>query len=108
MTKVIWRMGEKATGRYKSFQRRQWPHASFHKVDGDPAARIVPVDKDEDYRPAIKEACVLRVLVADYRVQGETFRWRFLKGEVVGITQAKALFAKFLADNPNWKIPDDH
>jgi len=37
--KLVWRVGSEPTGRYRSFEKREWPSATFGK-DGDLAVYL--------------------------------------------------------------------
>lgn len=84
--KIKWTMGEKPTGRYRSFQHRAWPSAEYE--DGKPAVMLYAVeDEHKSYRPSIKETATLRLRVADYH--DNTFTWVGLVFRPVGLTTAK-------------------
>lgn len=83
MTKIIWKVSPEPTGRYRSFQKRDWPDASYE--DGKHAGSI---ECDEEYCPADIKAgktFELRLSFADYSEGSEslgawkrkTFKKRF-------------------------------
>lgn len=90
-SKLTWRVGEKPTGRYKSFQKRSWPSAEY--PDGKPAITLHQVDGDS-YFPGLSEALTLEIRIADYWENG--FRWMTLKRRVVGVKQAKLVAQEFV------------
>lgn len=90
--KIYWRVGEKPTGPYRSFQTRSWPTAYYE--DGKVAFQIYPAVPKTSYDPSIKETEILIVSVADY--VGNVFTWRRLKARPFGLTQAKKLAQEFV------------
>lgn len=98
--KIVWKVGDEPTGRYRSFQHRSWPVATFGR-DGPMAAMLVPVEP-MSYSPHIAETTELRIKVADYSMKDESFTWRRLKATVIGVTAAKELYLRFLASNPTF------
>lgn len=89
--KLKWRLGEKPTGRFKSFHKRGWPSAEY--ADGSPAASIAPED-NSGYWPNLAETTVLITRVADRA--GHTFVWRRLTARPVGVKAAKLVAQEFI------------
>lgn len=92
--KLKWRVGEKATGRYRSFHKRSWPTAEY--ANSRMAARIGQVDGN-GYEPRLAEQLTLMVYVADY--VDTTFHWRRLIARPVGVRAAKAVAQEFIDNN---------
>lgn len=93
-SKIKWRLGEKPTGRYRSFFKRGWPSGEYS--DGSPAASIDHVD-GIGYEPYIKESESLVIRVANYHPNG--FDWVKLKARPSGLTAAKAVAQKFINEH---------
>lgn len=83
---IKWKVGEKPTGRFKSFTYRSWPIASYTD-DDTPAVQIVPVERGLSYDISRAETTELYVSVADYREVG--FVWLKLQGRAMGLAAAK-------------------
>lgn len=94
----IWRVGEKPTGRFRSFQYRAWPGAT--NTRGDPLVQLHPVEQRLSYHPRIKETTELIVRVADHST-GD-WQWRTLKTKPTGVTKAKEIAEQFFKENPDW------
>lgn len=109
MPKVVWVMGEKPTGRFRSFHHRSWPTAFYHRKDGPIAARIMPIQvAHKSYFPQIKEIAELQIGIADYRVKDQSFVWRRLTMAVTGYTAATELFETWLYEHlEDWRIPNE-
>lgn len=90
-SKLKWRVGEKPTGRYKSFQKRSWPSAEY--PDGKMAVMLYAAN-GEGYWPNLAETSTIEIRVADY--QGNGFCWMILKRQVVGVKQAKLVAQEFV------------
>lgn len=98
--KLVWRVAPKATGRYRSFEKRQWPTAYYDSTEGPWAGQIMPVDDNDWYHPGIAETARLQVRFRSYTngiPHSKDFR---LKKEVVGVKAAKALLEEYLSKNP--------
>lgn len=109
---IIWRVQSAPTGKYRSFERRGWPHAYYE--DGAPAAMIT-CDRDEYVPSRVKtgEHAPLRVHIADHSVRrGKSpeeaakypgFIWRRLTGQCKTLDEAKALAEQALDKFTNFK-----
>lgn len=108
MPKTVWRIGEKPTGRFKSFTDRSWPFATYHTAEGPAAARMMPIlVEHKSYYPQIRETAPLQVGIADYRVKDQGFVWRKLTMGVTGYTAAARLWESWLYDHlEDWVVPD--
>lgn len=103
--KLIWRVAEAPTGRYRAFQRRGWPGA--HWPSGEPA---VSLSCEDDYSPARARGEVphaeIRVSIADHAcvtTDGRpTFRWRVCKQRARSLDEAKQIAANVLAEHPQF------
>lgn len=102
--KIVWKNGDKPTGRYRSFAYRSWPTATIGR-DGPMLASMNPATNDrsnirESYSSHIAETTTLIVRIADHRA--DTWKWVQLKGRPVGVTAAKALVVAFFERNPDY------
>ncbi len=107
--KLIWRVAEAPTGRYRAFQRRGWPGA--HWPSGEPA---VTLTCEDDYSPARARGEVphgeIVVSIADHShvtTDGRpTFRWRRCKQRARSLDEAKQIAANVLQEHPQfWPVP---
>ena len=101
MALIKWKVDEEPTGRYRSFDKRGWPNASYKDKEESPAARIrcedeyIPANvKTENHKP-------LKVYVADWSnrerdPKGTAFIWLKVKGEFVTLKQAKDAAEKII------------
>lgn len=105
--KLKWTVGAAPTGRYRSFEDRPWPSASY--ADGDRAAAYISCT--QSYTPALARNPVLHdgtllelaVLIADYTPTegGGSFKWRKLKLRFNTLEAAKDAALAFLIANPS-------
>lgn len=96
---IVWRVGEKPTGPYRSFQNRFWPSAQYR---GHPIAALY-CEIEPSYSPRVAEAHELIVRVADWRKSPwECWEWRTLKARPVGVKAAKELVSRFYKEHPEW------
>lgn len=106
--KLTWRVQPAPTGRYRSFERRGWPGASW--PDGKPAARI---ECEDAYTPGrargARPHAALRVRIADWSCRTTdgrvTFEWRLLVKRCATLQEAKALAQRALEQRPNFFPP---
>jgi hypothetical protein len=101
--KLKWRVMERPTGRYGSFQKRGWPIADY--TDGRIAVQLRCEHEYTPQRARAVDGLVLTVIVADWSSPsntrtGEGFTWRTLKQRAVSLTEAKLLAARFLNAHP--------
>ena len=98
--KVVWRVSDKPTGRYRSFQGRDWPSAFLGHKDGNIIFNLTPVEKGVHYYPNIAESTDLMVRIMDWR--GEKPIWLRLKRVCHGVTSAKRYAHEFLKSHPEY------
>ena len=104
-TDIRWKVAPVPTGRYRSFDRRAWPHAETRA-----GQYLGDITCDDEYRPARARGeqphAELRVYVCDYREAnaGQRNGWekRLLKKRCASLDEAKATLASFFAANPDW------
>lgn len=111
--KLKWKTGAAPTGRYRSFDSRPWPSASY--ADSDRAAAYISCTRS--YTPALARNPVLHdgtllelaVLIADYTPieGGGSFKWRTLKRRFNTLEAAKDAALAFLTANPSYHPPVD-
>lgn len=95
--KLKWKVGEKPTGRYRSFQNRAWPSAEYST--GDHAGHIGSVG-DRSYHVSLTMTEELQVYVACRDQDKVRFTNRRLKGTFRGLDAAKAALQSFLDRHP--------
>lgn len=97
--RIIWRLGEKPTGRYRSFSQRSWPTGTWKSPEGPMAAKMADVE-NVGYHPSVAENSHLKVWIAKHHEVGAGFDWLLLKTRPYGVVEAKRLVEKFYADHP--------
>lgn len=102
--KIRWKVAEKPTGRYKSFQDRGWPTCEDDK--GNPIAMIRHINK-ASYTPHLAEhndKPDLQLMIA-YRADQETsFTWKGLTGRFRTVKQCKQALTEFIKKYPHYFI----
>jgi hypothetical protein len=105
--KITWKVAEAPSGRFRSFQDRAWPSATY--ADGQSALHITCVD---DYRPKqvkLGQHAELSVNIAVYpetREAGKSaFEWKRLKAKFATLAEAKAGGENFLNAHPEVRAP---
>lgn len=98
--KLIWKVGEAPTGRYRSFFKRSWPLAYFDKAKNFPAASI---SHAESYTAALAKAddigeIEIRVAIP----KGTSWDWARLKARAKNLDEAKKLAADFFERHPEY------
>jgi len=94
--KLVWRVDPKPTGPYKSFEKRQWPSASYS--NGSPAFSIAC---EEVYTPSVaKEGKhgALTIRVADH--SEHNWRWKTIAQRAATLEEAKNIASRFLFRHP--------
>lgn len=102
--KIVWKVSEKPTGLYSSFQQRCWPTASFESNDGWPAAFLYC---DDDYRPKqvrTGEHGPITISVCHHQHPERGNSWKVFRLKAKGKTldEAKALVDEFFKQHPDW------
>lgn len=105
MIKYRWKVAPEPTGKYRSFEHRSWPTA-FEVSTGHWVCYIRCEDEYVPRRVAAGDHRELTVLVSiacrgEERAKHGRFRWAKLKQRCATLTEAKELFAKFLATHPD-------
>ncbi len=103
--KLKWKVPDKPTGRYRSFQRRGWPGASYVGPNQRPA---VMIQSEDDYVPARAKTGAhteLVIMIADYSLQedGRGFKWRRLKARAKTLAEAKKIAEDAIVALPNFQ-----
>lgn len=103
--KIKWKVGEKPTGRFASFQGRAWPYG----YAGDTDTMVSHLYHPLSYTPeranggevALQEP--FEGIAAFVRnASAPAFKWRKLKARFDTVAEAKAAVQKFYEDNPDW------
>jgi glutamine amidotransferase-like uncharacterized protein len=98
--KLIWRVQPVPTGRYRSFEKRGWPEATFDNQDKTPAAMIAC---EVDYKISIAKSGNHPELTVRVRVPSETsWKWATLKKRAANMREAKDLVDLFYKANPQY------
>jgi hypothetical protein len=95
--KVVWKVSESPTGRYRSFHKRGWPSAEYE--NGGCAAQIYC---DEEYRPSEAKTGdhpALSLHIADH--SQTPWKWRTVKQRYGTVQEAKEAFKEILKMNPH-------
>lgn len=105
--KLKWRVQPAPTGRYRAFESRGWPMASYAHDDYFAAASL---DCDDDYEPRkVKtgdhKAITIRVAkwyTHEERGTRAAFEWYRLNKKAETLKEAKELAAKFIETHQDW------
>lgn len=100
--KLKWKVGDAPTGRYRSFQERSWPSATYAGSE----LMAVSIFSDASYTPELAKNCErapLTIQIADH--SQIPWVWRRLKKRVNSLDEAKELAMKALLASPNF-IPE--
>ena len=99
--KLVWKIMDAPTGRYRSFHRRGWPSASFNDD------YMIGLSCEDDYRPAnvkIGEHKEIRIRITDRQnvpPGGGSWVLRTLKQQAKTLKEAKVIAQKFFDENPD-------
>ena len=105
--KIKWKVSEKPSGNFASFELRQWPEAEFE--NGSPAAEIRCLDEYVPELARIGKHLELKVIVACWGINEdgiETFKWKTLKQPARTLKEAKELVNLFFYNHPKF-IPKE-
>jgi hypothetical protein len=98
--KVVYRVADKPTGMYRSFEHRGWPSGNYAGTD-EPAVHISCEDDYVPWRVKTGEHAELTVRVADHSAK-PCWQWRTLKKRCKTLQEAKDLVETFLAQFPQF------
>ncbi len=99
--KIKWAVDPEPTGRYRSFERRAWPSASYFNFEGKegPTAARITCDKEYDPRDIKRgEVFELTLRIADH--SKSPWVWVRAKKKCATVKECKELLKAILADNP--------
>lgn len=99
--KIIWKVGEVPTGKYRSFFTRSWPSASLE--NGDAIGLIECVDHYEPSKVQNGSHAELVLKIADRSnptPETGAFVWRKAKARFKSLNEAKSALVKILEKNP--------
>jgi hypothetical protein len=105
--KLVWRVCEPPVGRYRSFERRGWPTASYNTDGGPIAARIECEDEYVPSKVRTGDHAELSVYVAQWSRTEEDWKrygglvWRRLKKRAATLQEAKRLAESAIKAHPN-------
>lgn len=111
MVKLKWKVAEAPTGRYRSFQKRGWPGATY--VGTTRVAVMLQCEDDyAPYRVRSNDHKPLTVYVAQHYIMESTpdkrwsFKWRKLVAHATTLEEAKALATKAIGAHPEFWPPE--
>jgi hypothetical protein len=107
--KLIWKVQEAPTGPYRSFEKRDWPVASYD--DGTPAGHIRCYNAYIPANVKTGKHGALMLFVADHSVGNDpelkakhgAFRWRKAKSTFATLKEAKEALLVILEKFPQLK-----
>lgn len=102
--KIVWKVTEAPTGRYRSFERRSWPTAYYGSTDGKPAAFL---ECEDAYVPArVREGAhaPIKVIVLHHNhpEAGKSWKHFVLKERAPTLDRAKQMAEEFLLAHTDW------
>lgn len=98
-----WKVASEPTGRYRSFEKRDWPTAYW--PNEKPAFKIYCDDAYTPRRARGESAHgELKVMVAHHKDEGG-FEWKMLKKRAATLVEAKQLAEDFIKQFPDWAPP---
>ena len=100
-----WRVPPKPTGKFRSFQRRGWPHADFNEAPNRVAVQINCKDDYNAYRVKTAKHEELTVFIAAYDDAGN-WKWRKANQTCTALGEAKALAERLYAKFPQFLPPE--
>ena len=95
--KYKWKVDPNPTGRYRSFERRGFPHAYYNDEHESPAA-FIGSDEDWEYVPKQTTYKSLILRVADH--SQTPWKWRKIVKRYTTIQDAKDGFERILKQHP--------
>ncbi len=98
--KFKWKVSEPPVGRYKSFQKRMWPGASYLNKKESPAAQIYCEDGYKPWKARSGEHKELTLCIADHSVM--PWAWRTIKKRFKTLVEAKIAFDIFIKNHPEY------
>lgn len=103
--KIVWKVADAPTGRYRSFERRGWPTAYYDSTDGKAAAFL---ECEDAYVPAcVREGAhaPIKVVVLHHNhpEAGRSWKRFVLKARAATLDQAKQMVAEFLRTHQDWR-----
>ena len=104
--KIVWKIAEAPSGRYRSFHKRSWPMAYKDSVDGP---CLFMLQCEDAYRPAnAKDGthAPLELYIADYSVADQGFKWRKLKRTFATLAEVKETCKTLYEQWPNFAPKD--
>lgn len=97
MKKIIWKVGPKPTGKYRSFQTRGWPTAEI----GNEIVAALYCDEPYTGFNSRRTDLLITVRVTD-RFGPDTWEWKQLKLRAKSVAEAKQLVATFYKVKLEW------
>ena len=97
---IKWEVAKTPTGRYRAFERRNWPSAFYKNEEKSPCGDIQCAD---DYNPTSAksgEHAPLTVRICDYSAGSESFTWITLKTKHAKLADAKLALETYIECNP--------
>lgn len=105
MRKIIWKVADKPTGRYRAFEHRAWPAAWWGKPgQGEPAAFISCGDEYAPWRVREGKHAPLHITVCHYQhpEAGNSSKRFRLKKQAATLDEAKQMIQAFYESHQDW------
>lgn len=105
--KIYWKVGDKPTGRYRSFDKRSWPTAWWGKPDTNDSRVAAFINSTDEYVPAwVREGkhAPLTITVCHYNhpESGSSSKRFRLKKQAATLDEAKQMVQAFYDSHPDW------
>lgn len=102
--KVVWRVDPPPTGRFRSFERRAWPQASYGK-NGKPAAFLDSPDEYEPSKVRTGNHAPISITICHHQHPNRGNSWTLLKLKATAKTleEAKSMVAQLIAEHPEYQ-----
>lgn len=101
--KIVWKVGDKPVGRYRSFEKRPWPTAYWDNVNGPCAAMITCADSYEPCEVKKGNHGPLTLRIARYK--GEQWDWATARVTYNTLEEAKKAAYSILSKYPHIHPP---
>lgn len=104
MSALCWRVDPPATGRFRSFQRRGWPQASYGP-NGKPAAFLDSSDEYEPSKVKTGEHAPITITICHHQHPKRGNSWTLLrfKTQAKTLKEAKEMVAALIAKHPEYR-----
>jgi hypothetical protein len=97
---IVWSVKPAPRGRYRSFEKRGWPGATYKDFACSSCAEVVC---HSEYKPADAKSghhSALTLLIAQYQDNG-SWEWKSIPKNFANMAEVKAFLTQHLRDNPH-------